>query len=85
MILTSDRDVSRGTSLDIDWQRVVLNIRQAGMPVSQLAARIGMDDQTLRNYARGDSRNPRWLQAVALLDVHSDVCSQKHRLEDLRA
>lgn len=66
--------------MNLDWQRIVLNIRQAGMPVSQLAKAIGMDAQTLRHYARGECSNPRWNEAVRLLDVHHDVCPDKHRM-----
>lgn len=71
--------------MTIDWQRVVMNIRQAGVPVSQLAKRVGMDDQTLRNYARGECNNPRWTQALALLDAHADVCPERHRIGEIRA
>lgn len=69
----------------LNWQQLILNIRQAGLPVSTLAKRVGMDGQTLRNYARGECKDPRWTQALALLDVHSDLCPEKHRLDDLRA
>lgn len=72
-------------SLSINWQRVVLNIRRSGMPVEQLAKHVGMDGDTLRHYARGESRDPRWTQAVRLLDVHAERCPEKHRLEELRA
>jgi predicted transcriptional regulator len=70
--------------LSINWQRVVLNIRQSGMPIARLAQTVGMDDQTLRHYARGECREPRWSQALALLDVHADRCPERHRVEELQ-
>lgn len=70
--------------MSINWQRVLLNIRQAGMPMTKLAQRVRMDEQTLRNYARGECRDPRWSQALALLDAHADICPDKHRLDELR-
>lgn len=72
-------------ALSINWQRVVLNIRQSGMPVRKLAKTVGMAEETLGHYARGECRDPRWTQAVRLLDVHADRCPEKHRIEELRA
>lgn len=65
----------------IDWQTVLLNIRASGMPMSVLAKRIGMDDQTLRNYARGECSDPRWSQALKILDLHHERCPARHHMD----
>lgn len=69
----------------IDWQLVLLNIRASGMPMSRVAERIGMDDYTLRRYARGEMNNPRWSQALATLDLHHERCPARHHLDRIAA
>lgn len=68
----------------IDWQRVVLNIRQQGLSVAAIARRVRMDADTLRHYARGEVREPRFSQGVELLNLHHALCPDKHTLENLR-
>lgn len=67
----------------IDWQTVVLNIRQAGMPVSAIARKVNMDGNTLRHYARGECSEPRFSQGCALLDLHYSLCPDKHNLDSI--
>lgn len=64
--------------MNIDLQRVLLNLRRARVPVSKVARTIGMDDQTLRNVARGEVASMRWHQVVLLLDLHYDTCPEQH-------
>lgn len=68
----------------LDWQKIILNLRRAGISVEAQARRIGMDPQTLRNYARGDCREPRFSHGLSLLDLHYSVCRDQHDLKTLR-
>lgn len=66
----------------IDWQRVMLNFRAAGIPVSRISAQCGMWWQTAERYARGEVRRPPSMeQAVRLLDAHLDYCPERHSME----
>lgn len=64
--------------LKIDWIRVCLNIRSAGTPLSKAAKLIGSDWQHLNRLARGDVNSPRWDTGIKLLDLHFDLCPEKH-------
>lgn len=70
--------------LKIDWQKVCLNIRSAGVPLSRAAKLCGSDWQHLNRLARGEVENPRWPTAIALLDLHYDICNEKHTMENLK-
>lgn len=65
----------------IDWQKVVLNIQSSGMPLTKAAQRVGMDGQTLRHYARGECKEPRFSQAAKLLDLHYERCPARHHMD----
>lgn len=66
----------------INWQRVFLNLRSAGVPVTRAAKQVGMSWRAATRYARGESmRDPLMLHAVRLLDLHLDTCPQLHRAE----
>lgn len=70
--------------MKLDWQKIILNLRRAGFPVEAQARRVGMDPDTLRHYARGECREPRFSQGLALLDLHLSVCPDQHDLSALR-
>ena len=68
----------------IDWQRVALNLRRQGLPVSTQARAIGMDERTANRFARGERRRPPdFNQALRWLDLHFDRCPQRHSLPEL--
>ena len=67
----------------IDWQRVVLNLRRR-RPLAQIAREVGLPQARLQALARGEVRQVRdWLVCVRLLDLHSDLCPERHRMEAL--
>ena len=70
--------------MKLDWQRVLLNLKSAGVSVRSAARSAGMDPQTLRHYAKGECSEPRFWQGLALLDLHLRHCPEKHRIEELR-
>lgn len=65
--------------MNINWQACALNIRQAGISLARAADRCGMDQATLQRLARGEIREPRFSQGVKLLDLHLDLCGDKHK------
>lgn len=68
----------------VDWQRVFVNLRAVGVPVSRVAVEAGMAWQTGERYARGEVRRaPRMEQALRLLDAHLEHCPERHSMEAL--
>lgn len=68
----------------VDWQRVFMNLKAVGVPVSRVSVQAGMAWQTGERYARGGVRRPSSMeQAVKLLDAHLDYCPERHSMEAL--
>lgn len=65
----------------VDWQRVMLNIRSCGIPLAQLKKATKMDDRTIQRIARGEVKEPKFAQGVAILSIHQRLCPEKHRAE----
>jgi transposase-like protein len=71
--------------MNLNWQTIVLNIRTAGVPVSAIARKIGMEPEALRRCATGEAKKePRFSEGLALLDLHLSICPDKHHLERLK-
>jgi len=69
----------------IDWQQVILNLRNSGVATVTVADKIGMAHATAQHYAAGrTSRAPSMKQALQLLDLHIDRCPDRHDLEQLK-
>lgn len=71
--------------MNIDWSVVVTNLRGGGMSARGIARRCFMEPPTVSRLQSGEQAEPRWTQALALLDLHHALCPEKHRLEELRA
>jgi hypothetical protein len=67
----------------INWQKVCLNLRRHYKPLSQVAKEVGSDWKHLNNLARGDVQQPRFDTGVKLLDLHSDVCPDRHNFREI--
>ena len=61
----------------INWQQCALNLRGA-MPLRRVARRVGMDEGTLRRLARGETQEPKFVAGVLLLDLHLQLCADRH-------
>jgi len=61
----------------VNWQQCALNLRGA-MPLRRVARRVGMDEGTLRRLARGETREPKFVAGVLLLDLHLQLCADRH-------
>lgn len=58
----------------VDWQRLALNLRSAGVPHIQASKAIGGHPGLVAQLARGEVVEPKFSQAVALLNLHCDKC-----------
>ena len=58
----------------VDWQRLALDLRSARVPLTEAAKSIGAHGDFIRQLARGEIREPKFTQGVALLNLHSDKC-----------
>ena len=66
-----------GTAM-IDWQRVALDIQHAGYPLTRAARLVRCDPQHIGRLARGEVNEPRFGTGVRLLDLHLDLCPERH-------
>ena len=62
----------------IDWQKVVLNLRNHYGPLSRIGRELSIKDTHLRRLARGEVAEPRFNSGVKLLDLHYDVMGERH-------
>lgn len=65
----------------IDWQRVCLDLRQTGTPLSKVAQAVGSSERHLNRLARDEVQQPRFDVGMRLLDLHYDKCPEAHRAE----
>lgn len=69
--------------LRIDWQKVILNLRNAGLSYEKISKATKIDAQAIGHLARYETYEPKLSKAMALLDLHFDHCKDKHSLKDL--
>ncbi len=69
--------------MKIDFQRVILNLRNAGLTYEAIAKKCNIDAQNIGHYARYEAYEPKLSKAIALLDLHYDMCPDKHNLKEL--
>ena len=65
--------------MKIDWSAVVNNIRREGLSATSAARKVGADATTLQRLARGEIKEPRFSQGLALLDLHYALCPDRHQ------
>lgn len=53
----------------VDWQRVISDLRGAGLMVCAIARRVGVAPTTLNNLAHGYTREPCYSVGAKLLDM----------------
>ncbi len=62
----------------IDWSRCALNITER-ITQREAARRLGLSESYLRSLIENQNREPRFWNGVLLLDLHHEVCPDKHR------
>jgi hypothetical protein len=68
----------------IDWSRVILSLRSRGLSAAAISRKVNADKKTIARLANGDVAEPKFSAGVALLDLHLDVCRDRHNLKELR-
>ena len=65
--------------MKIDWQKLLLNLKSAGVSYSTAARRSGLDPATTGKLVRQEIREPKFSAGLALLDLHLQICPDKHK------
>ena len=63
------------------FQRIVLNLRSAGLSSTAIAQRIHSTPATINHIARGEIVDPRWSTGLGLLTLHHKHCRDAHERE----
>ena len=74
---TADSLAKEPTSM-IDWHRLVLNLRGAGLTYTQIARASGVGRGTIANLATHRQRTVTFEDGLRLLDCHYDRCPAHH-------
>ena len=61
----------------IDWIRVALNIRAAGVPLERASKKCGRDHSWLGHVSRGEVTRIEFHDGLKLLDLHLQVCGEE--------
>ena len=61
----------------VNWQQCALNLRRV-MPLRRIARKVSMDEGTLCRLARGETLEPKFTAGVLLLDLHLQLCADRH-------
>jgi len=69
--------------IKINYQRIILNLRNAGLTYEAISKKTNIDAQSIGHLARHEIYEPKFSKAIALLDLHYDLCRDKHNLKSL--
>lgn len=69
---------------NFNWQQIILNLRGAGLTYKVISEKIGLDAQSIGHMARMEVYEPKFSKGLALLNLHYDVCPEKHKAMDLK-
>ena len=69
--------MTRRTDIKVNWERLALNIRAAGVPLVKASKQIGEHHGFVAQLARGEVLEPKFSQGMALLNLHVDVCGEE--------
>lgn len=64
--------------MNIDWSKVVLNLRTQ-FPLNYVSRKVKADVRSLGRLSRGEIKEPKFSQGLALLDLHLDACPDRHK------
>lgn len=69
--------------MNLDWQQIVLNIRNNGISGATIARKVGCHHAHILNMASGIVQEPKFSTGIKLLDMHYAVCRDKHDMKSL--
>lgn len=61
----------------MEWNKLVEELKEAGMTQAEIAEQIGVATGTLSELCTGKVIEPRWSKGDALIALHADRCSKK--------
>jgi hypothetical protein len=67
--------------MNIDWGKAALNMQNSGKPLRRLSKSIGRNGGYLSQIARGEIKEPKFSDGVALLNLHLDICGIEKQKE----
>lgn len=67
--------------MSIDWGRICLNLRTAGVSSKVIMRKTGVSDKTICKWRNGKIGEPRFSRGVELLKLHQQFCEEQHRRE----
>ena len=62
----------------INWPRLILNLRAAGMTGKEIARAVGYRGESSVYRVLNDGIEPKFATALRLLDLHLDKCPERH-------
>ena len=65
----------------IMWDRVILNLRSAGLRQKDIAARLGVSTRAVQSWVAGDREPVDYRIVLPLLTMHYERCPDRHRVE----
>lgn len=63
--------------MGVDWMMICINLRRI-KPLAAIGREIGSEEKTLNRLARGEVKEPRFSLGIKLLDLHYDLCPDRH-------
>ena len=70
-------------SMKINWHTVIMNLRKAGLTYEAISKKCNIDSQVIGHLSRYEVTEPKFSTGQSLLNLHYDVCKNKHNLKDL--
>lgn len=61
----------------MDWNKIVTEIKDAGLTQALIAEHIGVSAGTLSELCSGKVTEPKWSKGDALLALHAEFCTAK--------
>jgi hypothetical protein len=69
--------------MKLDWNKLLLNLRSAGLTYKAISKACNIDAHIIGHLARYEVGEPKFSTAQSLLDLHYDYCRNKHNLKEL--
>lgn len=63
------------------WDRVLANLRHAGMTQRDIAKAAGVSKRAVESWVSGVKQPREYRRVLKLLDLHLDRCPQRHRVD----
>lgn len=62
----------------IDFQQIIINLKAAGLSYKRISELCNIDAQHIGHIARYEVQEPKFSVGIKLLNLHYDVCKDRH-------